>query len=582
MSRFLMSGNEAVARGAWEAGVAVGVGYPGTPSTQALERLAEYSDVRAEWAPNEKVALEVAFGVSLGGRRSLVTMKHVGLNVASDPLFTIAYTGVGGGLVVFVADDPGMHSSQNEQDTRNYAVAAMVPLLEPSDPGEALAFTKEAFRISEEYDVPVIVRSLTRLSHGKGMVDVGERVEHDLGPYKKSAPKNVMMPGFARPRRVDLDLRMQKLAKESEKSALNVEEIRDPSVGIVTAGIAYEHVREALPDASVFKLGMVHPLPVERLKEFAEKVDDLYVVEELSPYLKSRLRLAGIRVEDSSMSYVGEMTANDVRSAFGVAVPQTVHEPLGDLPPRPPVLCAGCGHRGVFWGLRKMKAAVMGDIGCYTLATLAPLQAMDSCLCMGASIGMAHGLDISGGAEDRPVVGVIGDSTFAHTGLHGLLNTAYNKGNSAVVILDNRITAMTGHQENPVTGRTLQGSETFELDLVEVSRALGATHVVTVNPHDLAATEAAMREAVAHDGLAVVVAKAQCALTLKDFSEPFAVDAEACTACKVCVRLGCPAISVDEEDKAVIDVSLCVGCEQCVAVCRFEAILPAAPVCEVR
>ena len=579
MRRVLLSGNEAVARGAWEAGVAVGVGYPGTPSTEVLEALARLEGVRCEWAPNEKVALEVAVGVSMGGRRALVAMKHVGLNVAADPLFTLAYTGVRGGVVLLVADDPGMHSSQNEQDTRNHAAAAMVPLLEPADSQEALLYTIRAFAMSEEYDVPVIVRSTTRLAHSKGLVEVGERTETEPVPHEPDVAKYVMMPGFARRRRVDLEERMGRLTADADSMDLNVVETRSSDVGVVSAGVPYQHVREALPDASVLKLGMTHPLPIRMLGTFAGSVDEVYAVEELSPYLDTHLRSLGIDVSDAPAPLIGELRPDDVARAFGRDVVEPGCEPIEGLPARPPLLCAGCPHRGVFYGLQKMKAIVMGDIGCYTLATLAPLSAMHSCLCMGASIGMAHGLELSGG-EERPIVGVIGDSTFAHSGLTGLVNTAYNQGSTTVVILDNRITAMTGRQDNPVTGRTLMGEDTYEMDLEAMAYACGAASVVTVDPHDLAATEAVLREEVAKEGLSVVVAKAPCALLLTGERSPYAVDEALCTACGACIRLGCPAISLAEADKAVIDLSQCVGCTQCVAVCKFDAIEPAGAACD--
>lgn len=581
MKRVLLSGNEAIARGAWEAGVAVGVAYPGTPSTEILENLALMQGVRSEWAPNEKVALEVAIGVSMGGRRAMATMKHVGLNVAADPLYTLAYTGVRGGLVLIVADDPGMHSSQNEQDTRHHAAAAMVPILEPSDSQEALEFVRIAFELSEAHDVPVIVRSTTRLAHSKGLVDLGERAEVEHKGYESDPAKYVMIPGFARRRRVDLERRLVALAEAAESLELNTIHRGDAQLGIVTSGVTYQHVREALPQASVFKLGMTFPIPARALSEFADSVEELHAVEELSPFLVGRLRLAGIKIADPLVPLIGELTPGAVAEAFGQPIAQPGSVAVEDLPARPPLLCAGCPHRGVFWALRKMKAVVMGDIGCYTLGALPPLSSMDACVCMGAGIGMAHGLEISGGEPSRPVVAVIGDSTFAHSGLTGLVNAAYNQGSSTVVIMDNRTTAMTGRQENPVTGRTLMGEDTYEMDLEAISYACGATSVVTVDPHDLEATEEALRAEVARKGLSVVVTKAPCALLARSDKSPFAVDVEACTACKACVRLGCPAISLGEGDKAAIDTSQCVGCAQCVMVCKFDAILPAGPACDI-
>ncbi len=578
MEPVLLSGNEAVARGAWEAGVLVGVGYPGTPSTEVLENLARLEGAYAEWAPNEKVALEVATGVSVGGGRVLVTMKHVGLNVAADVLYTLSYSGVGAGLVLLVADDPGMHSSQNEQDTRLHAAAARVPLLEPSDSGEARAFTMRAFALSEELDLPVIVRSATRLAHSKGLVEVGERTETPGRGYASDPRKYVMMPSNARVRRVDLESRSERAAVVAEEAAHA--EMRDPALGVITSGVPYQYVREAAPDASVLKLDMPHPFPVEAVRGFASRVERVVVVEESSPYLESKVKELGIEVEDVAPGHVGELGVTRVAEALGVPAPEP-GDPARGLPMRPPMLCPGCPHRGVFHALRKMKAAVMGDIGCYTLGALPPLSAMDTTICMGASIGMAHGMWLAERDRDRPVVAVIGDSTFAHSGLTGLVHVSYNKGDVTAVILDNRVTAMTGHQDNPVTGRTLMGEETFELDLEDVARALGASSVRTVDPHDLPATEAVLREEDAREGLSVVIAKAPCALLVKETEQVFAVDEDACTACGVCIRLGCPAISKAPDGRAVIDVALCVGCEQCVHVCRFDAILPTGSVCEV-
>jgi len=574
-----MSGNEAVARGAWEAGVRIGVGYPGTPSTEVLENLVRYEDVHCEWAPNEKVAAEVAGGVSLGGARALVTMKHVGLNVAADALYTQAYTGVTGGLVYLVADDPGMHSSQNEQDTRNHAAAAHVPLLEPSDSTEAREFVKRAFEISETYDIPVIVRMTTRVSHGKSLVEAGERVTSPVTPYASQPPKYVMMPGNARVRRIDLESRLMSLVALAESAPENRMEMRDTTLGIVTSGIAYQYVREALPDASVLKLGIINPLPESLVLEFSSRVDRIAVVEELDPYLTVRLRALGIELVETGLPPMGELSPVTISGAFGGAAP-AVRERIPDLPPRPPLLCPGCPHRGVFHGLAKMRAIVTGDIGCYTLAALPPLKAMDSCVCMGASIGMAHGLELAGSAE-RPVVAVIGDSTFAHSGLTGLLHMAYAGGAGTVVVLDNRTTAMTGHQGNPVSGIACDGSPTPAVDLEALCTALGAASVRTVDPHDLAGTLAVLKEETAAGHLSVIIAKAPCALIVKEQKDPFAVDEELCTKCGACIRLGCPAISADADGRAVIDTAICVGCGQCVQVCRFDAIVQVGPSCDI-
>lgn len=574
-----MSGNEAVARGAWEAGVAVGVGYPGTPSTEVLENLVKYDDVYCEWTPNEKVAAEVGAGVSLGGRRTLVTMKHVGLNVAADPLFTLAYTGVGGGYVLLVADDPGMHSSQNEQDSRNYAAFAKVPMLEPSDSQEALEFTRAAFGISEEFDIPVLVRTTTRIAHSKGLVDVGERAPGRAeASYASQVGKWVMMPANARARRVDLAQRAERLQTFSNESGLNRIEMRDTTLGIVVSGIAYEYVRDALPEASILKIGMVNPLPEKLILEFASKVERCAVIEELDPYMSLRLKALGVSLVETGLSAIGELSPDRIAAAFGAPARET-REPIADLPPRPPLLCAGCPHRGVYWALGKLKAIVTGDIGCYTLGALPPLSAMDTCVCMGASVGMAHGLGLAG-SSTRPIVGVIGDSTFAHSGITGVLDMVYNGSSGTVVILDNRTTAMTGHQGNPVSGKTITGADAPMLDLETLVKALGVPWVRTVDPFDMAGTLDALTEATATAEMSVLIAKAPCALLVKRDDQPYAVDEELCTKCGACVRLGCPAIMKLPSGQAVIDTASCVGCGQCVQVCRFDAIVPVGPACD--
>lgn len=579
----LLSGNEAIAQGAWEAGASVGVGYPGTPSTETLERFSKLSGVYAEWTPNEKVALEVAAGVSLAGARVLATMKHVGLNVAADPLFTLAYTGVRGGLVILVADDPGMHSSQNEQDSRNYAAFARVPVLEPSDSTEALAFTKQAFDLSERFDVPVLVRSTVRLSHGKSLVEAGERVERPTpAAYRTDPSKWVMMPGMAKLRRIDLDRRIAELTEFAEESPLNVAEYRDTSIGIVSSGVCYQHVREAMPEASTLKIGIGFPLPPRLLRDFAEKVGTLYVVEEADAYLMRSLRQLGIDVTPLPLSPAGETTPGAIRMAFGLAGP-AMREPEGELPPRPPLMCPGCPHRPVFHTLRKKRAVVTGDIGCYTLGALKPLAAMDSCVDMGASIGMAHGAQLVGGFDDRPVVAVIGDSTFAHSGITGLMNTVYNGGTGTVLILDNRITAMTGHQGNPMNGINLQHRPKHEVDLEGLVRALGVPRVRVVDPQDFAATADALDEETAADELSVIIYKAPCALLIREKGDPYAVVEEACTKCGACIKLGCPAIGKDERtSRAYIDVAICVGCAQCVQVCKYNAIQHVGPSCDFK
>ncbi len=581
MTSELLSGNESVARGAWEAGARVGVGYPGTPSTQALEVFARMDDVYAEWAPNEKVALEVAAGVSMGGARSLVTMKHVGVNVAADPLLTLAYTGVGGGLVVFVADDPGMHSSQNEQDSRNWGPFARIPVLEPSDSAEALAFTRAAFELSERFDTPVLVRATTRISHSKGVVELdGERVVPESGDYVKDACKWVMMPAMARARRLAVDARVAALSSFAEECVFNRAELRDPSVGIVTSGVCYEYVREALPDASVFKVGLSFPLPAEALARFADSVERLAVVEEAEEYLLGGLLRLGLAVDRIDLPGTGELSPALIARALG-AEAAPVRDRVEGLPPRPPLMCPGCPHRGAYHALRKAKAIVTGDIGCYTLGALAPLASMDSCVCMGAGVGMAHGMRLAGVGDDRPVVAVIGDSTFAHSGLPALANLAYNGSDATVCILDNRITAMTGHQENPVSGCTLQGRPTVEMDLEGVCRAMGVKRVRTLDPHAIDDAIAAVREEVAAKELSVIIFRAPCALLIREKEQPYAVDEDTCTACGVCISIGCPAISRLEDGRARIDITLCVGCADCVKVCRFSAIDLTGPACDI-
>lgn len=582
MSHVLISGNEAVAQGAWEAGASVGVGYPGTPSTETLERFAALPDVYAEWAPNEKVALEVGAGVSLAGRRVLVTMKHVGLNVASDPLFTLSYTGVRGGLVILVADDPGMHSSQNEQDSHNYAAFARVPMLDPSDSAEAREFTREAFELSERFDTPVLVRSTVRVSHAKSLVELSSRQDVEApAAYRSDPAKWVMMPAMAKKRRIDVEARTEALELLAETSALNRLELRDPSIGVVCSGVTYTHVREALPEASVLKLGMTYPLAAGLISDFAHAVETLYVIEEADAYLSRSIRALGHVVAPLELPVSGELSPGLIRTAFGLPSP-ALRAADDSLPPRPPLMCPGCPHRPVFDALRKLKAVVTGDIGCYTLGALRPLAAMDTCVCMGASIGMAHGVELAGGVGDRPVVAVIGDSTFAHSGLSGLMNTVYNAGTGTIAILDNRITAMTGHQGNPVNGITLQHRPSHEIDLVALCAALGVARVRVVDPHDLAAVSVALAEETASPELSVIIFRAPCALLVRDKGDPYAVDEELCTKCGACIKLGCPAIGRDEHTSiAYIDTGICVGCAQCVQVCRYNAIIHTGPACDL-
>ena len=570
----LMSGNEAIAQGAWGAGGTIGVAYPGTPSTETLEAFAKKEGVYAEWCVNEKVAVEVGIGASAAGARVLATMKHVGVNVAADPLFTAAYTGVGGGMVILAADDPGMYSSQNEQDSHYYAQAAAIPCLDPADSAEALRFTREAYDISERFDVPVIIRSSVRISHTKTPVEAGERAEAPARPYEKNPAKWVMMPAFAKPRRlVQLD-RIDKLRQWVETCPYNeVIEGKD-TVGVVCAGAAYQHVAEALPDASIFKLGVTWPLPAAALRDFADSVEAVYVVEEGSEYLKDAVRACGVPASDTPcpLPRAGELSPGLVRAAFGLEQPP--HAPAAtDLPGRPPALCPGCPHRLVFKELSRMRAIVTGDIGCYTLGALPPLSAMDTTVDMGASVSMAHGFELAlAGTEHRPIVAVIGDSTFAHSGLSSLISTVYNRGAGTVCVLDNRTTAMTGRQGNPFNGVTLQNRPSRELNIEAVVAALGVEDVRVVDPNDAAAVRRALKEATGSDDISVIVFRSPCVLLERHVEPPLFVSGS-CTACGACVTLGCPALGREETGRALIDPALCIGCGHCTQYCRFDAIV---------
>ncbi len=586
----LLSGNEAIARGAYDAGVVVGVGYPGTPSTETLESLSTYDGMYAEWAPNEKVALEVGIGASLGGVRSLVTMKHVGVNVAADPLFTSSYTGVNAGLVILAADDPGIYSSQNEQDSHYYALAAHIPMLDPSNSQESYDFTKQAFDISEEFDIPVFIRSTVRISHTKALVSAGKRVEVPQRPYEKDPSKWVMMPVYAKIRRKDYDRRFEALKIFAESTDLNQIEYRDTDIGVISMGAVYEYVREALPEASTFKIGMSFPLPVDKLKEFARTCKKTYVIEEASAYLSQQIAAAGISYDMTPLPLPkdDEMTPHIIREAFELEVPSfEVFE--GALPPRPPSLCPGCPHRLVFNELRRLKAIVTGDIGCYTLGALPPLNAVDSCVDMGASLSMAHGMELAKAhlacnisREDvprfdlpelakRPIVGVIGDSTFAHSGITSLLGTVYNGGGGTLCILDNRTTAMTGQQGNPCNGITLQKRSSTELDIVELLEALGVPDIKLVNAQNLKSVRSALSDAIKNEELSVIVFKSPCVL-IERTKNPPSVVLDTCQGCGVCVSIGCPALGKDTEGRAVIDDTLCTGCSQCAQNCPFGCI----------
>ena len=584
----ILSGNEAIARGAYEAGCLVASAYPGTPSTEILENVATYKEVNSSWAPNEKVALEVAIGASFGGARALACMKHVGVNVAADPLFTASYTGVKGGLVLVVADDPEMHSSQDEQDSRNYARFAKVPMLEPADSQECLAFTRLAFDLSEQFDTPVMLRSCTRISHGKSVVELGERRTDLPAPrLVKDAPKLVMLPGNARVRHPLVEDRSVKLSEYGATNAINRMEIRSSEIGVICAGVTYQYVREALPEASLLKLGMVWPLPHNLIREFSRKVKQLYVVEELDPFIEDQVKALGISCQGKGLtSLCGELSPGRIRDAFVKAgiIPAAATAPLSlePVPPRPPNMCPGCPHRGLFYELNRANAYVTGDIGCYTLGFMPPLNAMDTCVCMGASISMGSGIVRALAPEEQKrVVAVIGDSTFLHTGVNSLMEMAWNKAPATVVILDNRITAMTGRQENPASGFTLSGEQAEEVNIPALCKALGIKHVRTVDPYDLDATRQAVREEMERPEPSVVITNRPCVLIKGagrfEKGAVLEVDQGKCTGCKACLRIGCPAIEWKpnpdgNKGKAFIDPQLCTGCTVCQQLCKFNAI----------
>ena len=569
-----MLGNKALARGLYEAGCSVVSSYPGTPSTEVTEEAAKYDEIYCEWAPNEKVAMEVAFGASLAGKRSFCGMKHVGLNVAADPLFTCSYTGVNAGLVICVADDPGMHSSQNEQDSRHYAIASKIPMLEPSDSGEAYEFAKKAFELSETFDTPVIIKMCTRVAHSQSIVDPGERVMPEPIPYTKNIAKYVMMPGNAIRRHPIVEERIRKLTEYAEDCEFNREEMGDTKLGIITSSTSYQYAKEVFGEnASILKLGMIHPLPVKRILDFAAKVEKLVIIEELDPIIENHCRQLGLSVTGKDIFPVeGEFLQNLIAKKLGVDLPAT--KSLGEaLPGRPPVMCAGCPHRGLFFALSKNKCTVLGDIGCYTLGAVAPLNAMEMTLCMGASVSAIHGFNKALGEEsEKKTVAVIGDSTFMHSGMTGLANIAYNQSNSTVIILDNSITGMTGHQHNPTTGYNIKGDPAGKIDLESLCRAMGFERVTVVDPYDLAACDKVIKEELAAEEPSVIISRRPCAL-LKyvKHNPPLCVDKEHCKGCKACMQLGCPAISV-KDGKAVIDNTLCVGCGVCQQLCKFGAL----------
>lgn len=572
--RQLMLGNQAFARGLYEAGCGVASSYPGTPSTEVTEEAAKYDEIYCEWAPNEKVAMEVAFGASLAGKRSFCGMKHVGLNVAADPLYTCSYTGVNAGMVICVADDAGMHSSQNEQDSRHHAIAAKVPMLEPSDSAEAYHFVKRAFELSEEFDTPFIVKMCTRVSHSQSIVETGERVVPEPKKYEKNIAKYVMMPGNAIRRHPIVEERTRKLIAFAENCEFNRVEMGDTSVGIITSSTCYQYVKEVFGDkASVLKLGMINPLPEKLILDFAAKVDKLVIVEELDPIIENHCRQLGLEVSGKDLFPMeGEISQNMVAQKLGVSLNET--KKLDEaLPARPPVMCAGCPHRGLFYTLSKNKCTVLGDIGCYTLGAVAPLSAMEMTLCMGASVSSIHGFNKALGEESEgKTVAVIGDSTFMHSGMTGLANIAYNQSNSTVIILDNSITGMTGHQQNPTTGYNIKGDPAGKIDLEALCRSMGFERVVVVDPYDLEECDRVLKEELAAKEPSVIISRRPCAL-LKyvKHKKPLLVDKDKCVGCKSCMRLGCPAISI-KGGKAAIDVTLCVGCGVCQQLCKFDAL----------
>ena len=570
----LMIGNQAVAAGLHDGGLGVVSSYPGTPSTEITEFLSKYDDLHSEWAPNEKVACEVAYGASLAGARSACAMKHVGLNVAADPLFTLSYTGVNGGMVICVADDPAMHSSQNEQDSRHYAIAAKVPMLEPADSAEAYAFAKSAFELSEKFDTPVLLRMCTRIAHSQSVVETGEPVPAVLKDYEKNAAKYIMMPGNAIKRHPIVEERTLALQEFAEDCAYNTVEMHSDEIGIITSGCSYLYVKEALGDsASILKIGMPNPLPVKLIKDFAAKVKKLYVIEELDPIIEAHVRALGLEVTGKELfSLLGEFSQQTVAAAFGLAAKEFVTAD-SEIPARPPMMCAGCPHRGIFYTLAKNKITVHGDIGCYTLGAVPPLSALDSTLCMGASISGLHGFNAARGADaEGKTVAVIGDSTFMHSGMTGLVTVAYNATNSTVIILDNSITGMTGHQQNPTTGYNIKGDPAAKVDLEALCHALGINRVRVVDPYDLAACETAIKEELAAEEPSVIISRRPCVLLKYVKHAPsLTVDADKCRSCKKCMKLGCPAISL-KDGKAKIDTTLCVGCGVCKQLCAFDAI----------
>lgn len=571
--RVIMLGNEAIARGAYEAGVKVSAAYPGTPSTEISEQIVKYKgDIYAEWSPNEKVATEVAIGASVSGVRAMACMKHVGLNVAADPLYTVSYMGVNGGLVIIVADDPGLYSSQNEQDTRMVARAAQVPVLEPSDSMEAKEYMKAAYEISETYDRPVILRTTTRLAHSQGLVELSDRVEPTDKEYIKDIRKTVMMPGNAKLRHVEIEKRNLELAEAANTLPINTVEMNDTKIGVITSGIPYQYVKEALPNASVLKLGMVNPLPKKLITEFAQKVDTLYIVEELDPVIEEQVKSWGIKAIGKEIFTVqGEYSANMIRKAI-LKEEVNVKAPAA-APGRPPILCPGCPHRSVYYVLNKLKMHAAGDIGCYTLGAVAPLSVVDTTICMGASISSLHGMEKAKGKDYiKNWVAVIGDSTFLHTGVNSLMNMVYNKATGTVIILDNSTTGMTGHQDHAATGKTLLGEPTYAIDIPGLCKAMGIEHVTTVNAFDIAELERVVKEETARDEVSVIITKSPCVLLDKSKKPVYIAYPDKCKKCGMCMKPGCPAMTKQADGTIYIDDTMCTGCGLCEKLCKFNAI----------
>ena len=569
----IMLGNEAIARGAYEAGVKVSAAYPGTPSTEISENIVKYPEIYAEWSPNEKVAMEVAIGASISGVRSMASMKHVGVNVASDPLYTISYCGVNGGLVLVAADDPGLYSSQNEQDTRCVARAAMVPVLEPSDSQEAKDFMKYAFELSEKYDTPIIVRTTTRLAHSQGPVTLEERCEPIDIPYERNFTKYVMMPGPAKARHIYVEKRLKEMAEDACEMPVNRVEINDTKIGFITSGIAYQYVKEACPNASVLKLGLVHPLPKKLIEDFASKVDTLYIFEELEPVFEEQIKSWGISCIGKDIFTVqGEYSANMIREV--ILKEDSVIKEAAQVPARPPILCPGCPHRSVYTVLKKLKIHAAGDIGCYTLGAVAPLSVVDTTICMGASISSLHGMEKAKGKEYiKNWVAVIGDSTFMHTGINSLMNMVYNQGSGTVMILDNSTTGMTGHQDHAATGKTLMGEVVPAISIYHMCKAMGIKNVVEVSAFDLEELERVIKEETAKDEVSVIITKSPCVLLKgQKFTSKCQPVPEKCKKCGMCLRPGCPALTKNEDGTISIDATMCNGCGLCKGLCKFEAI----------